>query len=107
MRLVTATDNEHFFEFARRVHNYARRLIYFVYMTESGEEQFFADQQNKVTNEHDQIIEAVRMHDREQLINIMMTHAERFRTRLLRYINGRWQTAADVSNAISSVLPSR
>src|SRR5690606_13417526 len=34
IRIVMATENDHLLDFARRVHNYARRLVYVVYAKE-------------------------------------------------------------------------
>lgn len=107
IRLIEATDNEHLLSFARRVHNYARRLVYFIYVTESGDEHFFLGQQSKITTEHDLIIDAIRQHDRQALVEIMAAHANRFRTRLLRFINGRWDTPTEVFDAIKAILPPR
>jgi DNA-binding GntR family transcriptional regulator len=93
IRIAEATENDYLIDFAKRVHNYARRLIYFVYVTESDDFDYFSGQQGKILEEHTDIIDAIRRHDRAALTDTLTQHAERFHARMLRFIGGRWPSA--------------
>jgi DNA-binding GntR family transcriptional regulator len=100
VRITRATENDYLVDFAKRVHNYARRLVYFVYATESDDYDYFSEQQGKIIEEHLIIISAIQQQDRLGLIEILSRHAQRFQTRMLRFIGGRWLAANGVETIV-------
>jgi DNA-binding GntR family transcriptional regulator len=87
-RIAEATENKFIIELSRRVHNYSRRLVYLVYQGEADDFQYFEGQQEKVIEEHEAMIDAVRARDRGGLINVLTSHSERFQARITRYFRG-------------------
>lgn len=88
LRIAESTENEYLISFAHRLHNIARRLAYYVYQRESNEQQAFQHRQRIIVNEHVAIIDSIRNADREQLLETITDHAERFRRRIGHFIEG-------------------
>ncbi|QKD19625.1 GntR family transcriptional regulator [Mesorhizobium sp. NZP2077] len=89
IRIAEATENEYLIGFASRLHNMARRLAYYVYLRESGEQQAFQNRQRIIVDEHRAIIEAIRNKDRDRLLATITNHAELFRRRIGAFIEGK------------------
>ncbi len=86
--LAEATGNVHIREFSVRLHNLARRLSWFIYQKE-----FAAAEDKHVVfsaprTDHREIIAAIENHDRAGLVELLTRHAELFRRRLSRLIDG-------------------
>lgn len=89
VRIATATENPHLIDFASRLHNLARRLVYLVYHYEADEYSHLRGQQQQIIEEHHKIIDAIRRARRAELVELLSTHADRFRARISRFIVGR------------------
>lgn len=89
VRIAEGTENEYLISFASRLHNIARRLAFFVYQRESGEQQSFQRRQRRIVDEHVAIIDAIRCKDREQFVAAITDHAELFRRRIADFIEGK------------------
>lgn len=88
IRIAEATKNEHLFSFAGRLHNLARRIAYYVYLQESDEQQSFHKRQDMIVDEHNVIIDAIRDGDRDKLLATITDHADSFRRRISRFVEG-------------------
>lgn len=88
LRIARATENGFLFEHALRIHNFARRLAFFVYANESENQDVFKDQQENVVNEHDEMIACIERADRAGLVAITADHSERLRARIASYVTG-------------------
>ena len=87
-RISKATENGFLVEHAHRIHNFARRLAFFVYANESENQDVFRDQQENVVNEHDEMIACIERADRSGLVAITANHSERLRSRIASYVTG-------------------
>lgn len=79
--IADATDNEHVRGFSRRLHNLARRLSYFTYRSEHHEDGGMVAHQEKIRDDHEAIIDAVRRQDRDDLVESLTRHAMLFHAR--------------------------
>jgi DNA-binding GntR family transcriptional regulator len=86
MRLARATENEYVIDFAERLQNQARRLSYYIFLADREGIQY-SSHQSKVTADHANIIEAVRLHDNRQLIQLLTQHARLFHDRIKAVID--------------------
>lgn len=89
VRIAVATENPHLIDFSSRLHNVARRLVYFVYHHEADDRPSLTQQQQHIVNEHRRIIDAVRRAERAELMDLLTKHADRFRIRISRFMAGR------------------
>jgi len=96
VRMAEATDNPYVLDFASRMHNVGRRLSFFVYYTESDDRSQLAEQQASINEEHHRIIEAVAAADRSAFLEVLTSHAERFRMRIRRFVTGRPLTEFEI-----------
>jgi len=85
-RIATACGNEYVQEFSGRLHNHARRLTFLIYTLESIDAAFFAEQQKHIVSEHEEIIAAVRDGDRERMMAMLTSHAQRQQDRIIRIL---------------------
>ena len=104
IRIAEATENTYLISFANRLHNIARRLAYFVYQRESGEQQAFQKRQRAIVDEHVAIIKAIRSSDREELLRTLTEHAELFRHRISNFIGYVGQPVFPVDPSIKSAV---
>ena len=85
-RIALATGNEYYREFSARLHGQARRLSYFIYLSESHQTKRLDRHQRKIGAHHNAIIEMVRGGDNDGLVEIMTEHAQLFHDRIMRAI---------------------
>lgn len=90
IRLARATENEYVLNFAERLHNQARRLSYYIFLSDRDDSQY-SSHQRRVTSDHAKIIDAVERGDNYELVRLMTVHAGLFQDRIKAVI--------DVSNA--------
>lgn len=95
-RIAAATENRFLLDFSVRIHNFARRLAYYVYAYESDNEHYFKDQQGKIINEHDMIIAAIEKGERDEVVDLITRHAVRLRRRIANFVEGN--TFSDLYN---------
>lgn len=105
IRIAQATENAYLLDFSSRLHNLARRLAYFVYHNEAEESELLAAQQRHIVDEHHRIIESIRRADRDALLNLITAHAERFQTRIGRFIGARRRDHFDIPHSMLSAGP--
>ncbi|MCC7282136.1 MAG: GntR family transcriptional regulator [Acetobacteraceae bacterium] len=89
LRIATATENPYIVDFSGRLHNLARRLSVFVYHIESDQGGRLDEQQGHIVREHVAIIDAIRAHDRNALLERLTAHADRFQQRISRLLSGQ------------------
>ena len=87
-RIALATENPFLIDLSIRTHNFARRLAYFVYATESKDKSLFADQQSKIVGEHEKIIELIELQKRSELVDVITNHAQRLCRRVANFVSG-------------------
>ena len=88
VRIAESTDNSFLIDFTQRIHNYARRLAYFSYAWEAEDQNHLAAQQSRVVKDHQKIIRSISEKSRDALIDTLTAHAELFRARIVRFIQG-------------------
>lgn len=93
--LAEATGNMHFLQFSDHLHRLARRLSYYIYRAEKSMSDGRARLFDQPTEDHRQIIDAIRSEDRQTLIAVMTRHAGLFRSRLSGLIEGTMQPDID------------
>lgn len=90
-RIAASSANAYIQEFAHRIHNHFRRLAFYTYQLEARIPEVFEGQFElkieRITDEHAQIIAAIRGKNRELLIAKLVGHAQRAQDRLLAIIN--------------------
>jgi DNA-binding GntR family transcriptional regulator len=86
LRIVASSENPYLIDASGKLHNMARRLGSFVYQKESADLAIYSAQQAQILEEHRAIVDALRAQDRTALLAIITSHAERFRTRIARFI---------------------
>ena len=86
LRIVASTQNPYLLDASGRLHNMARRLGSFVYQNEIADPTIYSQQQAQILEEHRAIVEALRTENRPALLDLITSHAERFRTRIARFI---------------------
>lgn len=86
-RIAVATQNEYIAEHALRLYNHARRLSYFIYLTETNFIQDLHEMQDHIRADHDDIIGTVRKGDNTKLVDILTRHAGLFHTHVMRVIS--------------------
>jgi DNA-binding GntR family transcriptional regulator len=99
-RIASATENRFFYDFSVRTHNFARRLAFFVYAYESDDRSYFEGQQDNIVSEHDSIIDSIEARDRDALVDLVTSHAERLRRRIANFVQGKpVSELASISNS--------
>lgn len=96
IRIMRASENVYLLDFSGRLHNLGRRLAYFVYHNEAEDAELLSGQQEHIVAEHRRIIDAIRRRDREALVQDMTSHAERFQTRISRFVSAQGRVRFDV-----------
>jgi len=97
--LAEATENMHIQQFSDHLHRLGRRLSYYIYRAEKSMSDGRARLFDQPTEDHRQIIEAIRGEDRAALIAVMTRHAGLFRSRLSGLIEGTMQSDIDFEKA--------
>lgn len=93
--LAEATQNAHMQQFSDHLHRLGRRLSYYIYRAEKSMSDGRARLFDQPTEDHRQIIDAIRGEDRAALIAVMTRHAGLFRSRLSGLIEGTMQSDID------------
>lgn len=86
VRLARATENEYVLNFAERLHNQARRLSYYIFLSDRDDSQY-SSHQRRVTSDHAKIIDAVDRGDNHALVQLMTMHAGLFQDRIKAVID--------------------
>lgn len=88
LRIARATDNTYIYDFSTRVHAAARRMLFFVYRSEreSAVHRAFAEEQQGILADHQDIMDCIRRADREALMDSLTRHGKRFQGRLTALI---------------------
>lgn len=89
LRMHRSLGNSFFFEFAQSTHRQVRRLLVLIYKMEEAEQNVLNDQFEMNLDEHRQIIEAIRKHDRARLRELLPHHARQAQQRLLRLLSSK------------------
>lgn len=107
-RIAVATQNEYIAEHALRLYNHARRLSYFIYLTEKAFIRDLHEMQNSIKADHDTVIDALRRGHNAGLIDILTQHAALFHRCVMRIVAATRGEAAPLPVALGDgelVLP--
>lgn len=86
-RIAVATQNEYIAEHALRLYNHARRLSYFIYLTEKAIIRDLHEMQGHIKADHDNIIETIRRGDNAKLVDILTKHTGLFHNHVMRVVS--------------------
>jgi DNA-binding GntR family transcriptional regulator len=99
LRIARSSRNLWLEDFVYRIHNQFRQIAFIIYQLESHVDDVLERQMGHIVDEHARIIAAIRRRDREQLIELLASHAQRAQDRLIARIGA--------SRGAEFVLPSR
>lgn len=86
-RIAVATQNEYIAEHALRLYNHARRLSYFIYLTEKSFIRDLHQMQDHIKVDHDDIVGTVKQGDTAKLVDILTRHAVLFHNHVVRVVS--------------------